>query len=79
MKSLTGIVRGRMIELTEPHDIPEGVAVQVLVSEAITGPLPGAALAATEGALADDPDWDQIMDEIQRSRQWEGSRRNGAS
>jgi hypothetical protein len=53
-KTVMGIVRGKTIEL----------AVTVVDSTTRTGE----GLRRTAGALADDADWDQIMDEIHERR-----------
>ncbi len=67
-KVLQGIVRGRTIELTEDSGLAEGQSVEVRVRTIATGAAAGAGLLRTEGALADDPYWDDIMDEIYQER-----------
>lgn len=64
-----GKVRGRTIEFEEDLGVAEGQEVEVEVRVlANTGRKPGDGLLRTEGALADDPYWDAIMDEIYRER-----------
>ena len=67
-----GIVHGRTIELNEDPGVADGETVEVrmkLISQP-TGK-PGDGLLRTEGALADDLEWDAIMDEIHRARKLE--------
>jgi hypothetical protein len=67
---IQGKVRGRTIELAEDLGLREGQEVEVsirTVSAASARP-PGEGLLRTEGALADDPHWDAIMEEIYRER-----------
>lgn len=65
-----GKVRGRTIELAEDLGLAEGQEVEVSVRtvSSTATPNPGEGLLRTEGALADDPHWDAIMEEIQRER-----------
>lgn len=69
-KVIHGKVRGKTIELTEDLGLAEGQDVEVSVRTIATTPgkRPGEGLLRTEGALADDPHWDAIMDEIYRER-----------
>ncbi len=69
-KLLHGKVHGRTIELTEDLGLAEGQEVEVSV-RAVPTPVtrkPGEGLLWTEGALADDPYWDAIMEEIYQER-----------
>jgi hypothetical protein len=72
VKKTHGIVRGKTIELDEDPGIPDGQEVEVQV-RVIPQPLrkPGEGLLRTEGALADDPEWDAIMEEIHQIRKLE--------
>src|SRR5439155_1163203 len=65
-----GKSNGRVIELTEDLGIAEGAEVEVSVRTLAPGPArqPGEGLLRTEGALADDPHWDAIMDQVRRAR-----------
>jgi hypothetical protein len=63
-----GRVRGNTIELTEDLGLDEGQEVEVQVS--ILPPVRkwGEGILRTAGALADDPYWDAIMEEVHQSR-----------
>ena len=105
MKTLTGIVRGRTIELTEAPEVAEGQRVLVqmtIVRDSAQDERPPqnefdtvedrrifdeiqqdrstarfGGLLTTEGALADDDEWDAIMDEIHQCRRWERTSGSG--
>jgi hypothetical protein len=72
IKTVHGIVHGRTIELHEELGVPEGeeVEVQVRVTPK-TSRKPGEGFLRTEGALADDTEWDAIMEEIYQARKSE--------
>jgi hypothetical protein len=77
-KTIYGTVRGNTIELNEALGVPEGQQVEVIVrtlpSDAAlpsTEQSPGDGLLRTEGALADDTEWDAIMEEIHNGRKQE--------
>ena len=67
-KTIHGIVHGRTIELDEDLGVAEGQQVEVQVK--VPRPIQqwGGGILRTAGALADDPHWDAIMDEIQHAR-----------
>jgi hypothetical protein len=68
-RTLHGKVRGRTIELDEDPGVAEGQEVEVQVRVLPkTGRKPGEGFLRTEGALADDPHWDEIMEEIYQER-----------
>lgn len=68
-KTLHGKVHGRTIELDEDLGVAEGQEVEVQVRMLPNpGRQPGEGLLRTEGALADDPYWDAIMEEIYHER-----------
>jgi hypothetical protein len=69
-KTVHGKVHGRTIELDEDLGLAEGQEVEVAVRTISTGQghKPGEGLLRTEGALADDPHWDAIMEEIYQER-----------
>jgi hypothetical protein len=71
-KTLHGKVRGRTIELDEDPGVAEGQEVEVQV-RLIPKPSqkPGEGFLRTEGALADDTEWDSIMEEIYQGRKLE--------
>jgi hypothetical protein len=71
-KTLHGRIRGRTIELDEDPEIADGQEVIVQVKIV---PVPsrktGDGILRTAGALADDTEWDAIMEEIYRARKLE--------
>ena len=71
-KTTHGKVHGRTIELDEDLAVAEGqeVEIQVRVIPKIAR-TPGEGFLRTEGALADDPEWDSIMEEIHQARRLE--------
>ncbi|TVS13957.1 MAG: hypothetical protein EA424_20780 [Planctomycetaceae bacterium] len=72
IKTLHGRIRGRTIELDEDLEASDGqeVIVQVKIVPAPSRKA-GEGLLRTEGALADDTEWDAIMEEIHRARKLE--------
>jgi hypothetical protein len=68
-KTLHGKVHGRMIELDEDVGVADGQEVEVQVKLVLAPTLKtGEGFVRTEGALADDAEWDNIMDEIHEAR-----------
>jgi hypothetical protein len=69
-KVIHGKIRGKTIELTEDLGLADGQEVEVSVRTVPATPtgMPGEGLLRTEGALADDPHWDAIMEEVYRER-----------
>jgi F0F1-type ATP synthase beta subunit len=69
-KIVHGVVHGRTIALEEDLGLVEGQAVELTIRpiSVPTGRQLGEGLLRTEGALADDPYWDAIMDRIYRER-----------
>ena len=69
-KTIAGKVHGRTIELAEDPGFADGQEVQVSMQAvpASSTRTPGEGLVRTEGALANDPDWDAIMEQIYRER-----------
>jgi hypothetical protein len=59
-------IRGKTIELAENPGLDEGqnVVVAIRTVPADLTSKPGEGFLRTEGALADDPYWDEIMAEI---------------
>jgi hypothetical protein len=68
-----GKVHGRTIELAEDLGLAEGQEVEVSIQTvpASSARKPGEGLLRTEGALADDPHWDAIMEAVHRARKLE--------
>jgi hypothetical protein len=71
-RTIHGKVHGKTIELEEDLGVADGqeVEVQVRVIPKTTRK-PGEGFLRTEGALADDTEWDAIMEEIYQSRKLE--------
>jgi hypothetical protein len=75
-KVVQGVVHGNTIALEEDLGLAEGQLVELTV-RALAPPgtrQAGEGLLRTEGALADDPHWDGIMEEIYRERKRETRR-----
>jgi hypothetical protein len=71
-KILHGKVHGRTIELNEDLGLSEGQEVEVQVRVLPPTPRqPGEGFLRTEGVLADDTEWDAIMEEIYQARKVE--------
>ena len=68
MRTLTGVIHGNTIHLHNPPPLVEGAEVEIVIRTSRPKRAPGEGFLRTEGALIDDPDWDGIMEEIQRSR-----------
>jgi len=71
-KTIHGKVHGRTIELDEDLGVAEGqeVEIQVRVISKVAR-TPGEGFLRTEGARADDTEWDSIMEEIHQARKLE--------
>ncbi len=71
-KTIHGKVHGRTIELDEDPGVAEGQEVEIQITP-ISKPArkTGEGFLRTEGALADDGEWDAIMEEIHRARKLE--------
>ena len=71
-KTIHGKVHGKIIELDEDPGVAEGQEVEVQVKVIPKTPrTPGEGFLRTEGALADDTEWDGIMEEIYQARKLE--------
>ena len=67
--AIHGVVHGNTIELKGPLGVPDGQEVELQVKVvAKAARKPGEGFLRTEGALADDPYWDDIMEQIYRER-----------
>jgi hypothetical protein len=71
VKTVSGIIHGKTIELSEIPDLADGSAVEIVIRPARPHRLPGEGFARTEGALADDAEWDVIMEQVQHARRHE--------
>jgi hypothetical protein len=76
-KTIRGTVYGKRIELDEDLGVSDGqkVEVQVTVISPTLGK-PGEGFRRTEGALADDEEWDTVMEEIHEARRRERRPKN---
>ena len=72
-----GVVHGNTIELRGSLGVPDGQEVEVQVRVVPRAGRAGEGLLRTEGALADDEEWDAIMAEICQARRQE--RRSAAA
>jgi hypothetical protein len=72
IKTIQGVVHGKIIELVEDLGLPDGEHVEVPIRVSTgSSRTPGEGFLRTEGALADDTEWDAIMDDIHRARKME--------
>ena len=70
-----GVMHGKIIELDEALGVAEGQKVEVQVKMIpASARKPGEGFIRTEGALADDDEWDGIMEEIYKARKVERRR-----
>jgi hypothetical protein len=70
-KTLHGKIHGRTIELDEDPGVAEGQEVEVQMKVVPAAKKWGEGILRTSGALADDPHWDAIMEEIHKARKIE--------
>lgn len=70
-KVIHGKVHGRTIELTEDLGLAEGQDVEVQVKILQPTRKWGEGILRTAGALADDPHWDAVMEQIYQERKRE--------
>jgi hypothetical protein len=71
-KVLRETVHGNIIELEDDAGISDGQQVEIIVRRVTPqSSQHGEGLLRTEGALADDSEWDAIMEKIQQSRKQE--------
>jgi hypothetical protein len=67
-KTIHGKIHSKTIELDEDLGAAEGQEVEVQVTIVQPARKWGEGILRTAGALADDPEWDTIMEEIHRHR-----------
>ena len=67
-KIVRGKVRGKTIELDEDLGVAGGQEVEVQVRIVQPARKWGEGILRTAGALADDPEWDAIMEKIHQER-----------
>ena len=74
-KTIHGKVHGKTIELAEDLGVPDGQEVEIQVRVVPNSSrTPGEGILRTAGALANDTEWDAIMEKIHQERKLE--RRN---
>jgi hypothetical protein len=71
IRTMHGKVHGRTIELDEDPGVAEGQDVEVRMKVIEPPRKWGEGILRTAGALADDPYWDGIMEEIYKARKIE--------
>jgi hypothetical protein len=72
MKTLHGTIHGTTIKLNEDPGLAEGQEVEIQLNPSGQTPrIPGEGFLRTEGALADDVEWDAVMEEIHQARKLE--------
>jgi hypothetical protein len=72
MRTIQGVIHGKTIELAQDLGLTDGQEVEVMVHVVPKRDWPpGEGFLRTEGALADDPHWDAIMEEIHQARKQE--------
>jgi hypothetical protein len=67
-EAMSKIVHGMTIELDEDLGVAEGQEVEVQVRIVQPARKRGEGILRTAGALADDPEWDAIMEKIHQER-----------
>ena len=78
VKTANGIVHGRTIELDQDLGVADGEEVEVVIRTASQAKGAGEGFLRSAGILKDDTEWDQIMEEIYRSRkEWRGTPTEG--
>lgn len=70
-QTLHGVIHGNRIELSDAPQLADGAEVEVVIRPTKPKRQPGEGFLRTEGALADDAEWDTIMEEVQQSRKLE--------
>ena len=70
-KRINGKIHGKTIELDEDLGVADGQEVQVQVTIVPPARKWGEGILRTAGALADDPEWDTIMEQIYQDRKVE--------
>ena len=70
-RTIQGKIHGKTIELDEDLGVAEGQAVEVQVRIVPATKKWGDGILRTAGALAEDPHWDAIMEEIHQARKLE--------
>jgi predicted DNA-binding antitoxin AbrB/MazE fold protein len=67
-KTMRGIIHGKTIELLQNPGLEDGYRVEVEIRPLASREEQIAALKRIAGSMADDPEFEAIMEEIQRER-----------
>ena len=67
-KTMRGIIHGKTIELLQNPGLEDGYRVEVEIRPLASREEQIAALKRIAGSMADDPEYEAIMEEIQRER-----------
>jgi hypothetical protein len=67
-RTVHGKIHGKTIELTEDLGLAEGQEVAVRVEVVHKGKPWGEGILRSAGIMAEDPDWERVMEEIYQSR-----------
>jgi hypothetical protein len=70
-RTIQGTAHGNTIQLNEDLGLAEGQQIEVRVTVLPSPRVWGEGLRRCAGALADDPEWDAIMNEVHESRKLE--------
>lgn len=71
LKTFHGIVHGNTIEINQDIGVSDGQEVEVQIKVIQPTKKWGDGILRSAGALADDPHWDAIMEEIHQARKLE--------
>ena len=67
-QTIRGVIHGRTIELLTDVDIADGQEVEMTIRPVAEPDARIAAILRTAGSMADNPEFDRAMDEVQRFR-----------
>jgi hypothetical protein len=68
IKQVQGVIHGRTVELTDDPGVEDGQQVTITIQTIPPSRPWGEGILRTAGALADDPEWDVIMEKIYQDR-----------
>jgi hypothetical protein len=74
MEFRPAVIHGKMIELEVDPGLPEGQRVEVVILPVPRQPEPGEGILRTAGSMADEPEFEAIMAEVERERRTASSR-----
>ena len=67
-ETIPGTIHGRTIELEADPGLADGQKVEIIIRPATSADARAAAIARTAGSMADDPEFDAVMAEVERRR-----------